>query len=421
MKKIKIITIILAIVLISLVSFVGVYVEEQNIMINKIKDYDLAMNLSEYRQIILSAKDAGDENGYTSDNYNKSKQIIEKRLKAIGVKDYLIRVSEEGGNIVLQIPEDENTDYIVSNISSQGKYEIVDSQTKEVLINNADVKSSNVLSSSTENGAIIYLNIEFTQEGKEKLKNITTEYKTLSEEENTEEKSESSEEDKEETTQPEITMQIDGSEMLTQSFDKPIETGSIQLALNTATSDNNKLQQYIKRGTNIASIIDSGVMPIEFEIEGNEYVNSEINTNVILVFSIIVSIISLIALVILIIKYKLPALLCSISYIGFVAIYLLIIRYANVQISIEGIGGIILVLIINYILISKLLKNGILINSYKEFIIELIPILIAIVVFCFTKWANIASFGMIMFWGVLLTLIYHITVTKTLLKMLADK
>ncbi len=420
MKKIKIITIILAIVLISLVSFVGVYMQEQNIMINKIKNYNLAMNLSEYRQIILGIKNAEGENKVNTDDYNKSKQIIEKRLKAIGVKDYLIRVSEEGKNIVLQIPEDENTDYIVSNISAQGKYEIIDSKTKEVLIDNNDIKSSNVLSSSTEDGVVIYLNIEFTQEGKEKLKDITTKYKTLPKEENTEEKTENAEQNTEET-QPEITMQIDGSEMLTQSFEKPIETGSIQLALNAATTDNSKLQEYIKRGTNIASIIDNGIMPIEFEVKGNEYVNSEINTDMILIFSIIVSVISIIALIILIIKYKMPALICSISYIGFVAIYLLIVRYANVPISIEGIGGIILVLIINYLLIAKLLKEGVLINSYKEFIIELIPILIAIVIFCFTKWSNIASFGMIMFWGVLLTLVYHITVTKTFLKVLGDK
>ena len=60
-------------------------------------------------------------------------------------------------------------------------------------------------------------------------------------------------------------------------------------------------------------------------------------------------------------------------------------------------------------------------DSYKEFILELIPVLIAIIVFCFTKWSNIASFGMIMFWGLLATLAYHITVTKTLLKLLADK
>ena len=41
MKKIKTIMIILAILLVSLVSFGGIYVQKQNRMENKVKEYDL--------------------------------------------------------------------------------------------------------------------------------------------------------------------------------------------------------------------------------------------------------------------------------------------------------------------------------------------------------------------------------------------
>ena len=41
MKKVKIITIILAIILVSLISFVGIYMQTQNRMENKVKDYQL--------------------------------------------------------------------------------------------------------------------------------------------------------------------------------------------------------------------------------------------------------------------------------------------------------------------------------------------------------------------------------------------
>ena len=54
MKKIKLITIILAIVLVTMVAFFGVYVPIQNRMENKVKDYQYAMDLEGGRNIKLS-------------------------------------------------------------------------------------------------------------------------------------------------------------------------------------------------------------------------------------------------------------------------------------------------------------------------------------------------------------------------------
>ena len=46
MKKIKITTIILAIILVTLVAFGGVYIKTQNRMENKVKEYSLGRELS---------------------------------------------------------------------------------------------------------------------------------------------------------------------------------------------------------------------------------------------------------------------------------------------------------------------------------------------------------------------------------------
>ena len=46
MKKIKIITITLLVILITMVSFFGVYVHTQNRMENKVRDYELDMDLN---------------------------------------------------------------------------------------------------------------------------------------------------------------------------------------------------------------------------------------------------------------------------------------------------------------------------------------------------------------------------------------
>ena len=53
MKKVKIITIVLAIILVSLISFVGIYIQTQNRMENKVKDYQLGSELEGRRVIEL--------------------------------------------------------------------------------------------------------------------------------------------------------------------------------------------------------------------------------------------------------------------------------------------------------------------------------------------------------------------------------
>ena len=118
-----------------------------------------------------------------------------------------------------------------------------------------------------------------------------------------------------------------------------------------------------------------------------------------------------------------------------VSIYLLVIRYTNVSISIQGIVGIIVTIILNYIFINKVLskikkseddkklenvKQGIK-DSYKEFFIRIIPICISIIVLCFANWSTISSFGMVMFWGIALIAIYNYLITATMLKEKAGK
>ena len=210
MKKVKILTIILAIILISAIAFLGVYSQVQNRMENKVKSYDYAMDLKGVREVRLKvssenktiikdkdgkevedSEDLTDEqitqNGYTKEetpynpeetltreNYEKSKEVIEKRLKELKVEDYDIKLNEQTGDIILELPEKDNTDVIVSNIYTKGDFKIIDSDTKEVLMDNNDIKKAAVMygsnSSSTQNsGTSIYLDIEFNKDGKSKL------------------------------------------------------------------------------------------------------------------------------------------------------------------------------------------------------------------------------------------------------------
>lgn len=466
MKTVKILTFTLAILLISLVSFFGIYVQNKNQMINEVKDYNYAMDINGARTIKLVLNtgtkevikdsegniidEATDEeitaNGYvkeqvpnnseeikTQENYQLAKKVIEKRLKNLGVEDYNISLNETTGEMIVEIPENDSTDNVISKLYTVGKFEIMDSETKEVLMDNNNIKSSDVLYNTSTSGTSVYLEIAFNKEGKKKLEDISKTYvksQNSTTEENTvdENTTEENTTETEKTTEKKITMKIDDEEIMTTSFDEPMTTGKIQLSVGTATTDSSKLQDYIKQAQNVATVLDSGNLPVKYDMTKNQYILSDITEQDITCIVIIIAVIVVIGIVVLIVKYKENGLLAGISYIGLTALYLLLVRYANVVISIEAIFGIELILILNYIFICMLLENikkeknvnKSTLNTYTKFFSRIIPICVIAIVFCFIKWIPISSFGMISFWGLVLIAVYNATITKTLLNIKED-
>lgn len=419
MKKIKKLTLILTIILITLVSFAGIYIQKQNRMENIVKDYDLGMNLSGYREVRLTTTDGQQ---LTKEKVAQTKKILKARLEELGAKDYILRANEGTGEIVLEIEENSNTDRIVSNIYQVGEFKIVDSENEDtVLMTKDDLKQASVKYNTTEKGTTVYLDLEFTEEGANKLKELSTnEYKTIDEAEKTPTENQATEnsttEEKEEVVQPKIKLKIDNSEMITTSFDEPFTLGAMQLSLSSAATDTETIQTAIDKGLTISTILNNGPLPMEYKVATNQYIYSEITEQTLKTFGIAVAVIILIAIIVLALKHKMSAILAGISLIGFIALYLLIIRYANVMLTLEGIAGILLIIWINYLLIRAMLKKSDAVEVYKEFFTEMIPVVIAIVVFSFISWTNIASFGMIMFWGLLLTVPYHLAITHTLIE-----
>lgn len=421
MKKIKKLTIVLTIVLICLVSFAGIYIQKQNRMENIVKDYELGMNLSGYREVRLTTTE-GQE--LTKEKVAQTKKILEVRLEELGAKDYLLRTNEGTGEIVLELEENDNTDRIISNIYQVGNFRVVDSENEEtVLLTKDDLKQAAVKYNTTETGTTVYLDLEFTEEGAKVLEDLSTNaYKTIEEAKDTtktetkEGTTTEGEDESEKVVQPKIKLKIDESDMITTSFDEPFTLGAMQLSLSSASTDSETIQEAIDNGLTISTILNNGPLPMEYKVSTNQYVYSEITEEMLAVFSIAVAVIILLGIACLALKHKMSAIFAGISLIGFIALYLLIIRYANVVLTLEGIAGILLVVWINYLLIRAMLKKSDVIEVYKEFFTEMIPVIIAIVVFSFISWTNIASFGMVMFWGLLLTVPYHLALTHTLIE-----
>jgi ABC-type proline/glycine betaine transport system permease subunit len=55
-------------------------------------------------------------------------------------------------------------------------------------------------------------------------------------------------------------------------------------------------------------------------------------------------------------------------------------------------------------------------ETFAEFILRIIPICIFSIVFCFINWTPINSFGMTMFWGLAVIIIYNMIVMNNLFK-----
>lgn len=162
------ILVVLAVVAICLMSFVGIYKKDKSQIVNILPQYKLGMELNGAREVVLKVSDETNEviydeqgnvtengldeqgnlkEGYkkenvkvnkdeilTQDNFKLAKQIIEKRLEAMGVYEYEVRQNMENGTITIELPENDDTDAIISNLSYAGKFEIVDSQTRRNFI-----------------------------------------------------------------------------------------------------------------------------------------------------------------------------------------------------------------------------------------------------------------------------------------------
>lgn len=500
MKKVKILTIVLAIILVTLIAFGGIYVQTQNRMENKVKDYELGRELKSQRVIELkiketstdnskenssdettdsenteetekseetaSTKNESTENKLTEKDYENAKKIMEKRLQALGAQDYTISLDKENGTVRVELAENDNVDMYIYYLYASQKITIKDTDSKDILLNDEMIKGAKYSYTSDSKGAYqVYEEIELTKDGQAKLNELLNDYallatdvteienaKKASESEST--KTESTSEESTETTENTSTDEQNTESTETQSTTEEtssnsettkktaklyvndttydvskIEKGKITVKIGSSSSNATSVNNNISKAAEIAMLENAGKLPADYEVDTNRYEYSSITQKEIIYFAIVMIAILVIILLVYCVIYKKSGILASISFVGFVALFSLLIRYTNVAISIEGISAIIVVMIINLIINREILsktKKMNLVNeavkaTYKNVYLKLIPVGILTIVFCLSKWESLSSFGMIMFWGLVLTAIYNVIVTRTLLNLKENK
>jgi len=260
----RILTIII-IMLVSLGSFVGIFKLEQNAMKNIIPDYELGMDLYGARHIVAKVDDTNAEDMLTYDNYIKSKEIIEERLKFLEISDYLVRLDDATGAIDIEIPEDATTDYFVEYTGMQGKFTMTDDETSEVLLDNNSLKKASIQYGTSSAGTTVYLVIEFNKEGSSKLQEVSKTYIKSTDSEGND-------------TTKKVKMSIDDQTIMTTYFGEEMTDGIMQIPLGTTTNATD-IQNYLKQASNISVFLNTEPLPIKYSVDINrKYIKNSNNS-----------------------------------------------------------------------------------------------------------------------------------------------
>lgn len=420
LKRIEIIAVLLFVTVIIFTSFFGIYKKEDFRTVNLIKKYDLGMQLTDVRELkMIPDTEKNEEEKLIMENYELAKKILKNRLKDMNVGEYKMLLNDETGEISLKIQENDSADEIVNYLKQKGEFSIVDKETEDVLIDNSSIKNANVVYGATDEtgtSTTIYLQIEFNSEGAKKLEEISKTYVKT-----TEEKTNEDGETEEVDTTKYVSVILDGETLSSTYFGETMSTGILYMQI-TTVSDNETLNLYAEELNTIVAIINNGTIPLEYEYT-EETVEPQITKNMLFIGITIPSALLLIACVVLTVKFKTKGFIATFLQIGYIALLLLAIRYANVTLTLEGIIGIALSVILNYIFVYVMLNNlkkkdDIEWKTIGRFALRTIPVYVIAVVLAFNSSTRINSLGMSLVWGSFCLYIYGLLITRNVLKMM---
>lgn len=448
-NKLTIITIILTITLIVLISIFGIYVKDEHTMKNILPEYKMGMEFNdtivlEYTVDKTVEKEIYDsegklitpeegveykeEDGYTikenpvnvpeiinTDNFIKTKKIIENRLNKLGINQYNIRLDENTGKMSVEIMDTEENEKDLQYLVDRGTFAITDDETGQVLISKNQIKETSVVYNSALTETIVYVKVDFNEEGRTKLEEISKTYtKGITQEDGTI------------TEDKKVNVIISNTNYFGEAFafEEVMSTGTIYLPVGTS-ANSEQIKQYTETAEGLSLILGNDSIPILYNVTA-EVVEPYMNTQDLAIYLYVALFIITVLIFILLIRYNVMGFLAVLLQAGFVSTLLLLIRFTNVVLTIEGIFGIIAIAMINYIITCRLLETYNTTNNdknkikeeFKKIIFTLIPLLIFAVVFILINVANLASFGMALLWGIILVCVYNILVTNSIFKLM---
>lgn len=434
--------VILLIVLLSLISFLGIHKRNLNTWASVLPEYQFSKELSEIRtfefSVDTSTKDAdsssdstetsndettttdeatttdstdtssetakvpvNDPSVLTKENYEKVKKIAEKRLSEFGIADANVTINEETGSLFVSVPYSKNTDNVASLASQAGKLEIIDTDSKEVLIDKSMIKKASAYyqqadsDTTTSSDEITYnlgIRLTFTSAGQKKLNEISKSYIETTDENGN-------------ASQKTVTVQIDGEDKYITYFSPDGEYTELAIPLyrSVSTDDMETFNKDYNECLVAQAVVNAETMPVVYTLTAGSFIESDFSENFIRNLTIVGIIILAIVLVCTIVKNKKKGIYAALIEIGYIAIHLLVIRAASVTLTLSGLLTIAFMALANYILLVTLMNQERAVDklaSFGKFILTVIPFIITVIVFALGKEANIQSVGSVGIWGI---------------------
>lgn len=347
------------------------------------------------------------------DNFEKTKEIIEKRLDSLGATDYSIRLNDEDGYMVIELSENDDIDYLYQTaVGMVGKIEVIDYQTGVVLIDSSHIKSASEFVNSTDGiNYSVYLNLEFDEEGAKILNEISKEYISYTNDEG-------------EQTIDYIAILMDGSPIYTTYFGEEYTANTISVPMGQNITDEDTLNAYTESAKAVSTIINLGQLPITYSNDNTGYlIRSNIDSEALLIVKIILIVVLVLITIVFAIKYGLKGFLAGIFNFALIGSLILILKLLSIVISISSMISIALLIFINVIFLIKYLnnlKNDIdmpFVKALKSYYGTIFPVIVVAFIYTmFSVNSSITGIGMTLFWGLLIQILLNTVITRNVIK-----
>lgn len=460
LKKLTTIIFCLVAIILIIVGFIGVYFQVQGKSIDLVPEYTLGTDLygvMEYRFLpddseeekkvyvdengnikgeVVESTDteetdeyldiqynietktvkANEEKDLTKNNFEKVKEILNKRFKKFDVIDYSIRMDDVTGNTIVELSRKNERDWSTLLVGDgqvqlskplymfDGKFTLTDSQTGVILLDNSYIK--NVYSEAiqtSETGYIVYLQIELNEEGTKILKDVSNKYREYTTTDGT-------------NQVDYVTIAIDDLNIVTTYFPEEYDRQILSVPISNELTDNTDIKNYAETANLLAEIINIGELPISYETSSQLFIKSSATENVLSIVFIIIYVLLFVIAIILTIKFKLSGLVAGILNAGLIALITIILRLLEVTISISSLMSLFVAVGLNVLFLCIYLSNskddeGFL-NAFKKYYLIIMPVIIISFVFTFFPNESISGIGNVLFWALLVQVIYNFVFTR---------
>ena len=413
MKKLSTLKIVITVILIACFGLVAVFgFDFAGYQIKSAKDsINLGLDLAGGVYVLLEA-DTDKTGEELSKAMEQSKAIIQQRVDGLGISEP--NISIEGSNrISIELAGAKNAQDAIETIGKTAQLQFIDPD-NNVILTGKNIKESKVVYTQDNLGkSTPVVSMEFDEEGTKKFAEATT--KLYNE------------------TVPEkkiLKIVLDG------------EVISAPIVQNSPITDGKPIIEggskgfSVEEASKLATLIRAGALPIELKEVRSEIIGASLGIGAFhnSMMAIIISI--LLISLLLIVVYRIPGVVASISLIAYTLLVLLAFIVFHIKLSLPGICGLLLSIgmavdanCIIYERIREELLNGKTVRSavdagFKKAIATImdsnITTIIAGVVLYVYGIGSIRGFGITLIIGIVISLLTAVVLTKFLLKNFAQ-